>query len=127
MYGLVPRKFMKILTSLILVRAGYDCETCTSASAALEILERGGKDVVVSDVTMPRMDGIGLVSHIKQDDRLRSIPVIVVSYKDRKEELFNLRFQLATGHLEDASRIREVRKELARLQTVQRERELKIR
>lgn len=52
---------------------------------------------------------------------------LVTQYKDRKEELFNLRFQLATGHLEDASRIREVRKELARIQTVQRERELKIR
>jgi len=47
--------------------------------------------------------------------------------KDRKEELFNLRFRMATGHLEEQSRIREVRKEIARIHTVQRERELKIR
>lgn len=47
--------------------------------------------------------------------------------KDSKEELFNLRFQLATGHLEDYSRIRQLKKQIARLQTVVRERELGIR
>ena len=43
-----------------------------------------------------------------------------------KEELFNLRFQLATGQLENPMRIREVRKSIARVKTVLRERELKI-
>ena len=46
--------------------------------------------------------------------------------RDSKEELFNLRFQLATGHLEDYSRIRQVKKQIARLQTIIRERELKV-
>lgn len=43
-----------------------------------------------------------------------------------KEELFNLRFQLATGQLDNPVRIREVRKEIARAKTVLRERELGI-
>lgn len=43
-----------------------------------------------------------------------------------KEELFNLRFQLATGQLENTARIREVRKGIARAKTVLRERELGI-
>lgn len=43
-----------------------------------------------------------------------------------KEELFNLRFQLATGQLENPSRIRDVRKAIARAKTVIRERELGI-
>ena len=43
-------------------------------------------DLVVSDIDMPRMDGIQLVRHIKDDDRLRTIPVVVVSYKDREED-----------------------------------------
>ncbi len=47
--------------------------------------------------------------------------------RDLKEELFNLRFQMATGHLDDYSRIRHLRKQIARVQTVIRERELKIR
>lgn len=46
--------------------------------------------------------------------------------KDHKEELFNLRFQLATGQLENPARIREVRKFIARTKTVLRERELGI-
>jgi large subunit ribosomal protein L29 len=43
-----------------------------------------------------------------------------------KEELFNLRFQLATGQLDNPSQIREVRKSIARAKTVLRERELGI-
>ena len=41
-----------------------------------------------------------------------------------KEELFNLRFQLATGQLENPMRIREVKKMIARIKTVQRQQEL---
>jgi large subunit ribosomal protein L29 len=44
-----------------------------------------------------------------------------------KEELFNLRFQSATGQLDNPNRIGEVRKEIARAKTVLRERELGIR
>ena len=44
---------------------------------------------------------------------------------DLKAELFNLRFQMATGQLENPTRIREVRKNIARVKTIIRERELK--
>jgi large subunit ribosomal protein L29 len=44
--------------------------------------------------------------------------------KALKEELFNLRFQLSTGQLENTTRIREVRKSIARMKTVVREREI---
>ncbi|HBE48797.1 MAG TPA: hybrid sensor histidine kinase/response regulator, partial [Cyanobacteria bacterium UBA11369] len=43
-------------------------------------------DLVISDVDMPRMTGIELVSHIKSNPNLKSIPVIIVSYKDREED-----------------------------------------
>jgi large subunit ribosomal protein L29 len=46
--------------------------------------------------------------------------------KSLKEELFNLRFQLATGQLENTARVREVRKGIARLKTIIRERELGV-
>ena len=41
-----------------------------------------------------------------------------------KEELFNLRFQLATGQLENPMRIKDVKKTIARIKTIQREREI---
>ena len=42
-----------------------------------------------------------------------------------KEELFNLRFQIATGQLENPMRIREVKKAISRIKTIQRESEIK--
>ena len=44
--------------------------------------------------------------------------------KELKEELFNLRFQLATGQLENTARIKEVRKTIARMNTTVRQREI---
>ncbi len=47
--------------------------------------------------------------------------------REAKEELFNLRFQSATGQLENHGRLRSVKKDIARIYTVVRERELGIR
>ena len=49
---------------------------------------------------------------------------IVSKIKETKEELFNLRFQQATGSLEKPHRINELRKQVARMKTILREREL---
>ena len=49
---------------------------------------------------------------------------IIKKIENNKEELFNLRFSQATGNLEKPSRIRELRKEVARMKTIIREREL---
>jgi len=46
--------------------------------------------------------------------------------KSMKEELFNLRFQLATGQLENTARIKTVKTTIARLKTVMREREISV-
>ena len=43
-----------------------------------------------------------------------------------KEELFNLRFQLATGQLDNSMRVQDVRRSIARIKTVQHERELRL-
>lgn len=50
---------------------------------------------------------------------------LVKKVEEHKEELFNLRFSQATGNLEKPSRIRELRKLVARMKTIIRERELK--
>ncbi|MDI3257788.1 MAG: 50S ribosomal protein L29 [Kyrpidia sp.] len=55
------------------------------------------------------------------DDEIQS------KVNDLKEELFNLRFQLATGQLDNPMRIRQVKKDIARAKTILRERELGIR
>jgi large subunit ribosomal protein L29 len=51
---------------------------------------------------------------------------LVAKLREAKAELFNLRFQAATGQLESHGRLNSVRKEIARIYTVMRERELGI-
>jgi two-component system sensor histidine kinase and response regulator WspE len=46
----------------------------------------GEYDLVITDVDMPRMDGIELTRLIKGDPRLKALPVMIVSYKDREED-----------------------------------------
>ncbi|QYJ04071.1 50S ribosomal protein L29 [Nocardioides panacisoli] len=59
-------------------------------------------------------------------DELNNID-LETKLREAKEELFNLRFQAATGQLESHGRLREVKKDIARIYTVVRERELGIR
>lgn len=62
---------------------------------------------------------------MKADElRERSDAELVRLLEDAYREVFNLRFQAASGQLADAQRIREVRKDIARIKTVIREREL---
>ncbi|HHU61274.1 MAG: 50S ribosomal protein L29 [Bacillota bacterium] len=62
-----------------------------------------------------------------KDVRDLSVNELEEKLSDLKEELFNLRFQLATGQLDNPMRISVVRKNIARVKTVMRERELNIR
>jgi len=59
---------------------------------------------------------------------LRSVDAddLATKLAEAKEELFNLRFQNATGQLDNTARLRAVRKDIARIYTVMRERELGI-
>lgn len=59
-------------------------------------------------------------------DTLRDLPdsELDVKLAEVKEELFNLRFQLVTGQLDNPMRLKQVRKDLARIMTIMREREL---
>ena len=64
----------------------------------------------------------------KTNEELRALSPeeITEKLRESKEELFNLRFQAATGQLESHGRLGAVRKEIARLYTIIRERELGI-
>ena len=65
---------------------GYVVNTAVNGIDGWNAVRSGRYDLVVSDIDMPRMDGIQLVRHIKEDARLQAIPVVVVSYKDREED-----------------------------------------
>ncbi len=70
----------------LLENRGYLVDTAVDGVDGWNAVRSGRYDLVVSDIDMPRMDGIQLVQSIKADPRLRAIPVVVVSYKDREED-----------------------------------------
>ncbi|MEI2455652.1 hybrid sensor histidine kinase/response regulator [Lysobacter firmicutimachus] len=65
---------------------GYAVEVAVDGMDGWNAVRSGHFDLVVTDIDMPRMDGIELVSLIKKDARLRATPVMIVSYKDREED-----------------------------------------
>jgi len=65
---------------------GYVVETAVDGMDGWNAVRSAEYHLVISDVDMPRMNGIELVTAIKQDAKLRDIPVMIVSYKDRPED-----------------------------------------
>ncbi|MHC5009941.1 MAG: hybrid sensor histidine kinase/response regulator [Planctomycetota bacterium] len=65
---------------------GYAVDVAVDGSEGWKAVRSGTYDLVITDVDMPRMDGIELVRRIRDDARLEGTPVIIVSYKDREED-----------------------------------------
>jgi len=70
----------------LLVARGYEVEVAVDGMDGLNSVRSGAYDLVISDVDMPRMDGIELVRNIKHDAKLKNTPIIIVSYKESDED-----------------------------------------
>ncbi len=65
---------------------GYEVDVAVDGMDGWNAVRSGEYRLVITDIDMPRMDGIELVRLIKQDETLKGLPVMVVSYKDREED-----------------------------------------
>ncbi|RYD71998.1 MAG: hybrid sensor histidine kinase/response regulator, partial [Verrucomicrobiaceae bacterium] len=65
---------------------GYEVDVAVDGMEGWNAARSGNYDLVITDIDMPRLDGIELIRLIRKDLRLRSLPVMVVSYKDREED-----------------------------------------
>ncbi|MFP3182800.1 MAG: hybrid sensor histidine kinase/response regulator, partial [Paraburkholderia sp.] len=70
----------------LLEKRGYTVTVAVDGMDGWNALRNTHYDLVVTDIDMPRMDGIELVTLIKRDALLKSVPVMIVSYKDRDED-----------------------------------------
>jgi len=70
----------------LLLNHGYEVEVAVDGMEGWNTLLRSQFDLVISDIDMPRLNGIDFVRRIKQDSQLRNTPVMIVSYKDREED-----------------------------------------
>jgi CheY-like chemotaxis protein len=66
----------------ILLAAGYEADIAHDGAEAFELLRIKDWDLVITDVDMPRMDGFELTARLRADERLRDIPVIIVTARD---------------------------------------------
>jgi two-component system sensor histidine kinase and response regulator WspE len=70
----------------LLMRHGYAVDVAVDGQDGWNALQSGRYDLLVTDVDMPRMNGFELIRRVRQDPRLTRLPIIIVSYKDRKED-----------------------------------------
>jgi len=70
----------------LLEKRGYAVTVAVDGMDGWNALRSGTFDLVVTDIDMPRMDGIELVTLIKRDPLFKPVPVMIVSYKDRDED-----------------------------------------
>lgn len=70
----------------LLRNQGYDVDAAVDGMDGWNAIRLGSYDLVVSDIDMPRMNGIELVRMIKSDEKLKALPVVIVSYKEREED-----------------------------------------
>lgn len=70
----------------LLTANGYEVEVAVDGVDGWNTVRDGQFDLVISDVDMPRMDGIELVRNIKMDPGLNDIPIVIVSYKESDED-----------------------------------------
>ncbi len=70
----------------ILEAGGYSVEVAVDGMDGWNAVRLGNFDLVVTDVDMPRMSGFELARHMRGNARLKNIPIVAVSYKDRPED-----------------------------------------
>ncbi len=87
---------MRKLIQRVIQLSGFQSESCFSAGngiEALEVLRRESVDLILTDINMPQMDGVELVRALNSDEKLRAIPVLVLSTdatSRRMREMFDL-------------------------------------
>ncbi|MCE4061235.1 hybrid sensor histidine kinase/response regulator [Pandoraea sputorum] len=97
----------------LLAARGYDVSVAIDGMDGWNAVRSETFDMVITDVDMPRMDGIELVTLIKRDPRTAELPVMIVSYKDREEDRqrgldAGADYYLAKGSFHDDALLRAV-------------------
>jgi two-component system sensor histidine kinase and response regulator WspE len=70
----------------LLLHRGYDVSIAVDGMEGWNKVRAEKFDLLVSDIDMPRMNGLQLVTAVRADETLRELPVVIVSYKEREED-----------------------------------------
>lgn len=70
----------------LLQKLGYEVDTAVNGVDGWNAVRIGHYNLIITDVDMPRMNGIELVKTIKKDERFKNLPIIIVTYKESEED-----------------------------------------
>jgi two-component system chemotaxis response regulator CheY len=91
---------MRRIVRNLLKEIGYaNADEAEDGQAALKMLRSGNFDFVVSDLNMPNMDGFELLRQIRADEKLKALPVLLVTAEARKEDIVTAAQIGASGYV----------------------------
>ncbi|OGS12854.1 MAG: hypothetical protein A2234_01245 [Elusimicrobia bacterium RIFOXYA2_FULL_58_8] len=76
----------RTLVSEVLTEAGYEVSAHENGRLAWEHVQEAGADMAVLDVNMPEMDGVELLGHIRADDRLKAMPILMLTIRSMVDD-----------------------------------------
>ena len=79
-------EIMQGLVEHIVTMLGWTYESAANGTMGLQVIQRVVPDLVISDVGMPGMNGLELLTAMKEDPRLAAVPVVLLSSIDREAE-----------------------------------------
>jgi len=88
---------MRALLNHALTSQGFDVAQAEDGEVALEWLALNEVDVVITDINMPRLDGFGLIEKLRQGNRHRDRPILVLTTESSEEKKARARQAGATG------------------------------
>ena len=80
-------KFLRELFVRKLFSEGFQVDSAIDSDEAFEILSKNKPDIIFLDLILPGMDGFEILTRIKKDDRIKNIPVLVISNLGQKEDI----------------------------------------
>ena len=91
---------MREMVRMTLASAGMQVSVAEDGVHGLETLETGLRpDAIISDINMPRLDGFGFIRAVRQIERLRGVPIVVLTTENAPELRARARDAGATGWL----------------------------
>ena len=88
---------MRDMVRLALGAAGMTVTTADDGVHGLEVLEGMAPDAIISDINMPRLDGFGFIRAVREIERMRGVPILVLTTESAPELRARARDAGATG------------------------------
>lgn len=79
-------KMQRVVVQRILVKAGYEVILAADGEEGLQLARQGSPDLILLDMMLPRLDGVGVLEALKKDPRMAPIPVIVMTGLSQRNE-----------------------------------------